>query len=113
MSLLSLLIGAGIGAIAMKIYMDQTVNKYKNQLKTEHKENVVREEELAHSDNVEFTADGMLETNPTNEEIIIATVKSLKKSKQRISTASVSRESGLSTYKVGKHKDLIEKLKSK
>lgn len=113
MSFVSFLIGAGLGAVAMKMYMDKTQSECEEQLHTEQVNNVTREEELSHSDNVEITADGMIEINPTDEEIIISTVKNLKRSKSRISIAAVVRESGLSKYKVTKHKDLIEKLKSK
>jgi len=112
MSFVSFLIGAGVGAFAMKIYMDKTKENCEEQLHTEHVENVVREEERSHSENIEITADGTIEIDPTDEEIIISTVKSLKKSKSRISLAAVARESGLSNDKVSKHKDLIEKLKS-
>jgi len=112
MSLISFLMGAGLGAFAMKIYMDKAKGECEEQLHTEHVNNVTREEELTHSENIEFTTDGTLEIDPTDEEIIISTVKNLKKSKSRISMAAVTRESGLSSYKVGKHKDLIEKLKS-
>lgn len=113
MSFVSFLIGAGLGAVAMKMYMDKTQSECEEQLHTEQVNNVTREEELSHSDNVEITADGMIEINPTDEEIIISTVKNLKRSKSRISIAAVVRESGLSKYKVTKHKDLIEKLRSK
>lgn len=113
MSFVSFLIGAGVGAFAMKMYMDKSKGECEEQLHTEHAQSVVREEELSHSENIEITADGTIEVDPTDEEIIIATVKSLKKAKSRVSLASVARESGLSNYKVSKHKDLIEKLKSK
>ncbi len=113
MSFISFLIGAAVGAIGMKVYMDKEKTACEEQLHSEHVDNVVREEELAHSDNVEITVDGSVEIAPTDEEIIISAVKSLKKAKSRISLASVARESGLSNYKVTKHKDLIEKLKSK
>jgi len=112
MSFISLLIGIGVGAFAMKIYMDKSKEECEEQLHTEHVNNVTREEELTHSENIEITTDGTLEIDPTDEEIIISTVKNLKKSKSRVSLAAVARESGLSNYKVGKHKDLIEKLKS-
>ena len=112
MSIISFFIGAGVGAVAMKIYMDKANGKCEEQLHTEHVQNVTREEELSHSENIEITADGTMEIDPTDEEIIISTVKSLKRSKSRISLAAVARESGLSSYKVAKHKDLIEKLKS-
>ena len=112
MSIISFLIGAGVGAIAMKIYMGKAKGKCEEQLHTEHVKSVIREEELSHSENIEITADGAVEIDPTDEEIIISTVKSLKRSKSRISLAAVARESGLSNYKVSKHKDLIEKLKS-
>ena len=113
MSFVSFLIGAGVGAFAMKMYMDKSKNECEAQLHTEHVENVTREEELSHSDNIEITANGTIEKDPTDEEIIISTIKSMKKAKSRISLASIARESGLSNYKVSKHKDLIEKLKSK
>lgn len=113
MSFISFLIGAAVGAIAMKVYMDKEKNTCEEQLHAEHLDNIVREEELAHSDHVEITVDGTVEVAPTDEELIISAVKSLKKSKSRISLASVARESGLSNYKVTKHKDLIDKLKSK
>ena len=113
MSFISFLIGAGVGAVAMKMYMNKAKGKCEEQLHTEHVKSSTREEELAHSDNIEITADGTIEIDPTDEEIIISTVKSLKKSNSRISLASIARESGLSNYKVTKHKDLIEKLKSK
>ena len=113
MSFISLLIGAAIGAIAMKIYMDKEKSTCEEELHSEHINNVVREEELTHSKNVEITVDGQVEIAPTDEEIIITTVKSLKKAKNRVSQASVARESGLSNYKVSKHKDLIDKRKSK
>jgi len=113
MSFISFVIGAAVGAIAMKIYMDKEKNACEKELKSEHRKNIVREEELAHSDNVEITVDGTVEIAPTDEEIIIAAVKSLKKAKSRVSQASVARESGLSSYKVSKHKDLIDKQKSK
>ncbi|MFC2073710.1 hypothetical protein ACFLR3_00515 [Campylobacterota bacterium] len=112
MSFISFLIGAGVGAVSMKIYMDKANDKCEEQLHAEHAQNVIREEELSHSDNVEITADGTIEIDPTDEEIIISTVKSLKRSKNHVSLAAVARESGLSNYKVSKHKDLIEKLKS-
>lgn len=113
MSFISFLIGAAVGAVAMKIYMGKAKSACEEKLQSEHLENVVREEELAHSDHVEITADGTVEVAPTDEEIIITAVKSLKKAKSRISLASVARESGLSNYKVAKHKALIDKLKSK
>jgi len=113
MSFISFIIGAAVGAIAMKIYMGNEKKSCEDKLQSEHVNNVVREEELAHSDKVEITVDGMVEIAPTDEEIIIAAVKSLKKAKGRISQASVVRESGLSSYKVSKHKELIDKLKSK
>ena len=113
MSFISFLIGAAVGAIAMKVYMDKEKKSCEEQLHSEHLDNVVRKEELTHSDNVEITVDGTVEIAPTDEEIIITAVKSLKKSKSRVSLASVARESGLSNYKVSKHKDLIDKLKSK
>ncbi len=112
MSLISFLIGAGVGAIAMKVYMDKAKGECEEQLHAEHMQNVTREEELSHSNDIEITADGTIEKDPTDEEIIISTVKSLKRSKSRISLAAVARESGLSNYKVSKHKELIEKLKS-
>lgn len=113
MGFISFLIGAAIGAVAMKVYMGNEKKVCEEQLHSEHLDNVIREEELKHSDKVEITVDGRVETAPTDEEIIISAVKSLKKSKSRISAASVARESGLSNYKVTKHKDLINKLKSK
>jgi hypothetical protein len=113
MSFISFLVGAVVGAFAMKVYMGNEKKECEEQLHSEHLDNVIREEELTHSDNVEITVDGNVEIAPTDEEIIITAVKSLKKSKGRISLASVARESGLSNYKVTKHKDLINKLKSK
>ena len=113
MSFISFLIGAAVGAIAMKVYMGNEKKACEAQLHSEHLDNIIREEELRHSDNVELTVDGSVEIAPTDEEIIISAVKSLKKAKSRISLASVARESGLSNYKVTKHKDLINKLKSK
>ncbi len=113
MDFISFLIGAAVGAVAMKVYMGNEKKACEEQLHTEHVENLVREEELAHSDHIEITVDGTVEVAPTDEELIISAVKSLKKSKSRVSLASVARESGLSSYKVAKHKDLIDKLKSK
>lgn len=113
MSFINFLIGALLGAFAMKIYMENKKKVSKEPLHSEDLDNVVGEEEAAHSDHVEITVDGAVEVAPTDEEIIITALKSLKKSKTRISLASVARESGLSNYKVAKHKDLIERLKSK
>lgn len=113
MSFISFLVGAVVGAVAMMIYMSKSQKQCEEQLHAEHVENVTREEELTHSENVEITADGTVEINPPDEEIIVDAVKSLKRSKSRITQASVARESGLSKYKVAKHKELIEKLKSK
>ena len=113
MGFVSFLIGAGVGAVAMKMYMDKAKDKCEDELHAEHVKNVAREEELTRSENIEITADGTIEVSPSDEEIIVSTVKSLKKSKSQISMAAIARESGLSSYKVSKHKDLIEKLKSK
>lgn len=113
MGFINFLIGVVLGAIGMKVYMSKEKSACEEQLHSEHVENLVREEELAHSDHVEITVDGTVEVAPTDEELIISAVKSLKKAKSRISLASVARESGLSNYKVTKHKDLIDKLKSK
>ena len=113
MSLMSFVIGVGVGAMGMMFYLGKKTQRCEEQLHDEHIENLTREEELTHSQNVEITADGSVEVDPTDEEQIITAIKSLKKSKSRISMASVARESGLSNYKVKKHKDLIEKMKSK
>ncbi len=113
MGFVSFLIGVAVGAVVMKMYMAKDKEECEEQLHTEQTENVIREEELSHSEHIEITADGTVEVDPTDEEMIITAVKTLKKSKSRISLASVARESGLSNYKVNKHKDLIEKLKSK
>ena len=113
MSFISFLVGTVVGAVAMKMYMSQSKKQCEEQLHTEHVKNITREEELTHSEDVEITADGIIEINPTDEEIIIDTVKSLKRSKIRVTQASIARESGLSKYKVAKHKELIEKIKSK
>ncbi len=113
MSVISFLAGAVCGAVAMKIYIGNKTEVCEEQLQSEHLKNQVREEESAKTQNIEITADGSVEVDPTDEEIIIAAVKTLKRSKSRISLAAVTRESGLSNYKVTKHKELIETLKSK
>lgn len=106
MSVMSFLIGAAVGGVAMKIYMD----KQSANTEQEHCETAC-EDKIEAPASVEFTSDGILEVAPSDEELIQLTIATLKKSKSRISIASVARESGLSTYKVGKHKNLIEKAK--
>ena len=106
MSVLSFLIGAVVGGVAMKFYMDK-----KNadvQASLEHCESIC-EEKVEAPESVEFTSDGIMEVAPSDEELIQTAISTLKKAKNRISIASVSRESGLTTYKVGKHKKLIER----
>jgi len=112
MSFISFIIGVIVGAAAMKIYLESSKRACEEELKSEHLKNRIHEEEAAHSENIEITVDGHVEVDPTDEEIIISTVNALKKSNARVSLAAVSRESGLSNYKVKKHKALIDKLKS-
>ncbi len=106
MSVMSFLIGAALGGVAMKIYMD----KQNENIEQAHCETNC-EEKIEAPASVEFTSDGILEVEPSDEEIIQLTIATLKKAKTKISIASVARESGLSSYKVGKHKNLIEKAK--
>ena len=110
MSVMSFLIGAAVGGVAMKIYMDKQSDNTGYESSNEHCESAC-EDKIEAPASVEFTSDGILEVEPSDEEIIQLTIATLKKSKSRISIASVARESGLSTYKVGKHKNLIEKAK--
>lgn len=110
MGIMSFLIGAAVGGVAMKIYMDKQNDNTGSKSSNEHCETVC-EDKIEAPASVEFTSDGIVEVAPSDEEIIQLTIATLKKSKSRISIASVARESGLSTYKVGKHKNLIEKAK--
>ena len=109
MSIVSFLVGAVVGGIAMKFYMDK---------KCQEEEAALIEEQIdisepAHAEAVEITADGTIEIAPSDEELVNTAIKNLKRAKSRISMASVARESGLSTYKVGKFKALIAKHKTK
>jgi len=110
MSIISFLIGAVVGGVAVKVYMDRQSDNTNAESSQEHCE-AACEEKIEAPASVEFTSDGIIEVEPSDEEIIQTTIATLKKAKSRISIASVSRESGLSTYKVGKHKNLIEKAK--
>jgi len=108
MSILSFLVGAVVGGVAMKLYNDQQKDAF--DASHEHCD-AVCEEKIEAPESVEFTSDGIIEVEPSDEELIITAISALKKAKSRVSIASVSRESGLSTYKVGKHKKLIDKAK--
>lgn len=112
MGFMSFVIGGVIGAVAMKLYMDSEKEKYEETPVPVQTKPTVQKEDSP-SKNIEITTEGSIEINPSDEDIILAAIKSLTKSKTRVSIAAVVRESGLSKYKVTKHKDLIEKMKSK
>lgn len=99
MSFISFLLGAVVGGIAMKFYIDK------------QKIDAVKEDETELPEAVEITADGTVTIEPSDKDKITTAIKTLRKARSRISIASVVRESRLSTYKVNKHKDLIEKHK--
>ena len=105
---MSFIMGVVVGGAAMKLYMDKQGEGTKP---SEEPSVTPYEEKIEAPEVVEFTSDGIIEIEPSDEEIIQTAIATLKRSKSRISIASVSRESGLSTYKVGKHKNLIEKAK--
>ena len=109
MGIMSFLIGAALGGVAMKLYMDR--QRDNTDFESQEHCQTACEEKVEAPASVEFTSDGIIEIEPSDEEIIQTTIAALKKAKSRISIAPVSRESGLSTYKVGKHKNLIEKAK--
>lgn len=111
MSFISFLIGVAVGGIAMKVYIDKQ-NESSGEQSQEHPTDttgLVEDSDL--SAVVEITSDGTITIDPSDKEIVTAAIKTLKKSKKRVSMASVARESGLSTYKVSKYKELIEKQK--
>lgn len=110
MSFLSFLLGAVVGGIAMKVYIDKQ-NEECDVQKEERPLNAHKKDEADLPATVEITTDGTVIIDPSDKEIILAAIKALKKSKSRVSIASVARESGLSTYKISKHKELLEKQK--
>ena len=100
MGFASFLFGAVIGGIAMKFYIDK------------QKTDIVKEDEIELPEAVvEITADGTVTIEPSDKEKITTAIKTLRKARSRISVASVVRESRLSSYKVNKHKELIQKHK--
>lgn len=109
MSVISFLLGAAVGAIAMKFYIDK--QNEEDAQSSEHLMDARYEDERSAPDAVEITTDGTVTIEPSDKDIITAAIKALKKAKSRVSIASVVRESGLSNYRVSKHKELIEKQK--
>jgi len=110
MSFISFLLGAAVGGFAMKFYIDKQSEKDddhspEDTIKTATKGTTEVPEV------VEITSDGTMTIEPSEREKITTAIKSLQKARSRVSIASVVRESRLSTYKVNKHKDLIEKHK--
>ena len=109
MSFISFLLGAVVGAIAMKFYIDK--HNEEDAQSSEHVMNARHKDESNLPEAMEITTDGTVTIEPSDKDIITAAIKALKKAKSRVSIASVVRESGLSTYRVSKHKELIEKHK--
>lgn len=99
MSFISFLLGAVVGGVAMKFYIDK------------QKTSAVKADETEVPAAVEITADGTVTIEPSDKDKITTAIKTLQKARSRVSIASVVRESRLSNYKVSKHKDLIKKHK--